>query len=200
MSILRPVGKSQLLLRQPWSRTGTRQTRTRTTPLTPRPWASPATRSSWGTVCWPGDVKPNNSGVTTVSLLFTFASHADKDHFNTIGRTCSIPINHCQHEYFVIMKSWSQTSTVFRHVWKLYFIFISIWYNLLSELLFTRRILILRVRKEDIGKAYYLLLFVKHHIINFWSLLVYLQSPSVIGLIRKFYCAILCPSSIRSNM
>ena len=51
------------------------------------------------------DVKPKNSRVTTVSLLFTFASHADKDHFNTIGRTCSIPINHCQHEYFVIMKS-----------------------------------------------------------------------------------------------
>ena len=32
------------------------------------------------------EVKPNNSGVTTVSLLFTFASQADEDHFNTMDK------------------------------------------------------------------------------------------------------------------
>ena len=33
------------------------------------------------------DVKPNNSGITTVSLLVTFASQADKDHFNTMAKS-----------------------------------------------------------------------------------------------------------------
>ena len=36
------------------------------------------------------NVKPNNSGVITVSLLFTFASQADKDHFNTMATKCGV--------------------------------------------------------------------------------------------------------------
>jgi hypothetical protein len=36
------------------------------------------------------DVKPNKSGVKTVSLLFTFATQADKDHFNTMVKSCGV--------------------------------------------------------------------------------------------------------------
>ena len=36
------------------------------------------------------DVKPNKNGVRTVSLLFTFATQADKDHFNTMVKSCGV--------------------------------------------------------------------------------------------------------------
>jgi hypothetical protein len=36
------------------------------------------------------DVKPNKSGVKTVSLLFTFATQADKDLFNSMVKSCGV--------------------------------------------------------------------------------------------------------------
>ena len=36
------------------------------------------------------DVKPNNSGVKTVSLLFTFSTQADKDLFNSMAKSCGV--------------------------------------------------------------------------------------------------------------
>jgi hypothetical protein len=36
------------------------------------------------------DVKPNKSGVKTVSLLFTFATQADKDLFNSMVQSCGV--------------------------------------------------------------------------------------------------------------